>query len=125
MAVNKVKSKLGFKVTLRFMIGLSGREILLLKDIIAYLGCGTLYINTKANKVQYTVTVFSDILKIIIPLVNNCPMVGVKALDFKDWCKVADLMENRRHLTEDGIVEIQQIKAGMNSQRIPAEDPVE
>jgi len=47
VAVNKVKSKLGIKLTLRFMIGLSDREIFLLKDIIAYLGCGTLYINTK------------------------------------------------------------------------------
>lgn len=122
MAVNKVKSKLGIKLTLRFMIGLSDREIFLLKDIIAYLGCGTLYINTKKKPGQLIVTVLSDI---IIPLINNCPIEGVKASDFKDWCKVADLMVKGRHLTEDELIEIQKIKAGMNSKRIFGEDSAE
>jgi len=53
VAVNKVKSKLGIKLTLRFMIGLSDREIFLLKERIAYLGCGTLYINKKKTRTTY------------------------------------------------------------------------
>ena len=67
-------------------------------------------------------TVLSDI---IIPLINNCPIEEVKASDFKDWCKVADLMVKGRHLTEDELIEIQKIKAGMNSKRIFGEDSAE
>jgi hypothetical protein len=99
------------------VIGLSDREVFLLKDIITYLGCGTLYINTKAKSCQLTVAGFSEITDIIIPLINKYPIEGVKALDYKAWCKVADLMVKGRHLTADGLVEIQIIKEEMNTKR--------
>jgi hypothetical protein len=125
VAASKAKSKLGIKASLRFMIGLSDREIFLLRDIITFLGCGTLYINTKAKEAQLTVNGFYDVINTIIPLINKCPLEGVKALDFKDWCKVADLMVKGHHLTADGLVEIQKIKAEMNSKRAACEDPAE
>jgi hypothetical protein len=41
----------------------------------------------------------------------------VKAQDFKDFCKVADLMKEKKHLTEEGLEQIKLIKAGMNTWR--------
>jgi len=38
-------------------------------------------------------------------------------LDFADFCKVAELMKNKAHLTQEGLEEIRQIKAGMNTRR--------
>jgi hypothetical protein len=41
----------------------------------------------------------------------------VKLLDYLDWCKVAKLMQNKEHLTLEGLNKIRQIKAGMNKER--------
>jgi hypothetical protein len=39
-------------------------------------------------------------------------------LDFNDFCKIADLMQNKSHLTPDGLEQIRQIKSGMNRGRV-------
>lgn len=39
---------------------------------------------------------------------------GVKALDFKDWCKIADIIKVGEHLTPQGASKILEIKSGIN-----------
>jgi hypothetical protein len=36
--------------------------------------------------------------------------MGIKYKDFEDFCKVAKLMQNKAHLTEEGLNQIRQIK---------------
>jgi hypothetical protein len=38
-------------------------------------------------------------------------------LDYLDWCKVAELMQNKEHLTASGLDQIRKIKAGINKGR--------
>ena len=45
------------------------------------------------------------------------PILGAKAKDFSDFCKVAKLMEKKDHLTKDGLEQILTIKQGMNRGR--------
>ena len=45
------------------------------------------------------------------------PLLGVKLIDYLDWCKVARLMNEGSHLTEEGIKLIREIKSGMNTGR--------
>ena len=42
---------------------------------------------------------------------------GAKALDFSDFKRVAELMENKAHLTEQGLSQIRSIKSKMNHLR--------
>ena len=53
----------------------------------------------------------------ILPFFKRYPIIGVKALDFADWCKVAELMKEKKHLTKEGLEEIYKIKVGMNKGR--------
>ena len=46
---------------------------------------------------------------------NN--LVGKKALEFKDWCKIAEMMKSKDHLTPSGKELILNIKSGMNKGR--------
>ena len=55
---------------------------------------------------------------IIIPFFDKYPIIGMKALDFADWCKTAELMKNKAHLTPQGLEEIKKIKQGMNKGRV-------
>jgi hypothetical protein len=46
------------------------------------------------------------------------PLEGVKRLNFEDFCRVVSIMESKKHLTNEGLDEIKQIKKGMNKGRI-------
>jgi hypothetical protein len=64
-----------------------------------------------------TIFKFSDLISLIIPSFEQNPLHGVKHLDYHDWCKVAKLMSERKHLTMEGIELIITIKAKMNTGR--------
>jgi len=76
-----------------------------------------MFINSE-DAVVFHVTKFSDITEKIIPFFHKYSIVGVKALDFADFCLVAELMKNKAHLTLEGLDQIRQIKAGMNNERM-------
>ena len=39
----------------------------------------------------------------IIPFFKKYPIEGVKLKDFHDFCKVADMVKDKKHLTKEGI----------------------
>ena len=51
------------------------------------------------------------------PLFHKYSIFGVKALDFADLCKVAEMMKNKQHLTMEGLDQIKKINDGMNTGR--------
>jgi LAGLIDADG endonuclease len=55
----------------------------------------------------------------IIPLFKEYNLQGSKKLDFMDFCKVAELLNNKAHLTEQptGLILILNLKNGMNKGR--------
>lgn len=67
---------------------------------------------------ELTIGSLEDIIKIIIPFFTKYPLQGAKRLDFADFCKVAELMKNKAHLTPEGLDQIREIKSGMNSGRV-------
>jgi hypothetical protein len=60
---------------------------------------------------------FKDIYNKIIPLFNKYNIKGVKSFDFKDFCKIAKLVNEKTHLTIKGSNEILKIKLNMNKGR--------
>ena len=113
--INITKFEKGFYVKLLFIISQHERDKELLVSFIDYLGCGGVYKNK--NTFDYRVSKFTDIEDKIIPFLKNYPLKGVKSLDFYDWCLVARIMKDKKHLTSEGIELIKQIKARMNKGR--------
>lgn len=60
---------------------------------------------------------FSDIHEKILPFIEKYPIFGVKALDYRDICKIVELMKNKEHLTSYGLDQIKKIKGGMYRNR--------
>jgi N-acetylneuraminic acid mutarotase len=77
-----------------------------LKILIDFLECGKVQTkNIKKNNTKYfefRVEKFEDINNKIIPFFVKYPIVGQKLLDFQDFCKVANLMNEKAHLTIEG-----------------------
>ena len=117
--INILKSskKIRETVQLVFQITQHNRDEQLMKSLVSYFGCGR-YVSQKKEFGYFIVTKFSDITEKIIPFFNKYQVVGVKALDFSDFCKAAELIKNKDHLTKKGIDKIHLIKAGMNTKRI-------
>jgi len=114
--LQNIKYKLGFQVQIRFRISQHERDRALLALISKYLKCGTL--QTSRHTVELTIVSLEDIINIIIPFFTKYPLQGAKRLDFADFCKVAELMKNKAHLTPEGLDQIREIKSGMNSGRV-------
>lgn len=79
-----------------------------MENIINYLGCG--YLSVRNDIIDFHVTKFSDIVEKIIPFFNKYPLLGVKQKDFEDFKLVASIISNKKHLTEEGLLKIKEIK---------------
>ena len=108
-------TKAGMGVNLIFSIAQHVRDEQLLKSLIKYLGCGKTYLYKEV--VHFRVTKYSDLSSKIIPFFKKYSIIGVKALDFKDFCIAADMMKDKKHLTKNGLDVIHKIKTGMNRGR--------
>ena len=113
--ISKSKTKLSEAVQLEFKLTQDERDEQLMRCLIKYFNCGETY--KYWTWIDFKVTQLSDITNKIIPLFKKYPIRGVKALDFYDLCKVAEMMKQKKHLTAEGLEQIRKIKAGMNRGR--------
>jgi hypothetical protein len=60
---------------------------------------------------------FEDVYEKIIPFFKKYSLLGVKLINFTDFCEVAELVKNKTHLTESGYKQIVILKSGMNKGR--------
>jgi hypothetical protein len=80
------------------------------------LNCGIVSKHSN-NTVVLTINKFKDIYNKIIPLFNEYKIIGVKNLDYQDFCKIAEIIHKKAHLTLEGLKEIRKIKLNMNKGR--------
>jgi hypothetical protein len=112
---NSPISRLGKEVKLKFIITQHERDIKLMNSFINYFNCGQLYSNGSCS--YFTVSKFDDINNKIIPFFAKFSLIGVKNSNYKDFCKVANLLVQKAHLTQEGLDKIIEMKSGMNKGR--------
>jgi len=112
-----LSSKLGKKVSMRFSLAQHSRDEALIRSLVQYLGIGQVNVRANGNAVDFKITKFDNLINKLIPFFVSNPLIGTKALDFEDFCRIAELMKNKAHLTPQGLEEIQKIKDGMNLKR--------
>ena len=108
-------TKLGYCIRLRITIGQHSRDELLVNKFVSIFQGGFIY--KSKNYISYSVSKFEDIYDKLIPFFNQYKIIGVKLLDFQDFCKAAELINKKAHLTLDGFNEIKEIKSRMNKAR--------
>lgn len=101
---------------LKFSIAQHYRDEVLLKSLINYFGCGNLYKNRETFELVFTN--FTEIEDKIVPFFVKYPIEGIKHSDFQGFCKVANMIKEKRHLIIEGRDIIIKIKQGMNTGRI-------
>lgn len=89
-------------------------------EIQSFFGFNTDLRESKHNedKFYWIVEVTSlNRLNLLIQYLNNYPLLTAKRNDYEDWCKVYQLIADKKHLSEDGKLLIKNIKSNMNKKR--------
>jgi K+-transporting ATPase A subunit len=113
----------GFRIQLHFHLKMQEKDKQLLEKVQNTIGCGAVYFQKeqRANHVQcyrYTVSSQADIFNTVIPFFRQHPLQSYsKNYNFQIFCKIADLVERKAHLSKTGIHKIRALKSKMN-QRI-------
>jgi hypothetical protein len=89
----------------------------LFNNIKKVLGCGFIIKRSNQNMVYLNICKFEDICKIMILIFNKHKIIGVKSLDYLDFCLVAKLVDKKSHLTLKGLEKIRKIILRMNINR--------
>jgi len=105
--------RIPWKVSLCFNVSQGDRVILSLFK--RYLGCGTL--RERVDGVcYYEVNNLNAIIQNVIPFFERFPFLSAKKkADFARFKKLARMISEGRHLTEEGIKEILRIRLAMNA----------
>ncbi len=89
-----------------------------MRSLIEYFGAGKIYKYSEA--IDFRITKIEDITDKVIappPFFDKYKIIGIKSQDFSDFKRVALLIKNKAHLTEEGLDKIRKIKLGMNKAR--------
>lgn len=115
--VDKNKTRqLGWRVQLKFQIGLHTKDLNLLYKLQQYLGgvdIGSIHLARNREMVNYSIDSNKGLSKLIIHL-EKYPLLTKKSVDFMLFKQAVKLVNNKAHLTVQGLNEIVNIKASMN-----------
>ena len=117
--------KLGWQVQPSFTVvqAESSRDVL--DSMASYFGCGKVYVNRRHDNHRedlwrYHVSKFGDLRDVIVPFFERYPLRTAKRDNFAKFAEVIGLIDQRRHLTVPGLIEIAGIAQTMNFRK-PAE----
>ena len=103
-----------WRVQLKFQIGLHTKDLNLLILLQQHLGgIGSIHLAQKRNIVNYSIDSIGDLNKLILHL-EKYPLLTQKAVDFLLFKQAVKLVNNKAHLTVEGLNQIVNIKASMN-----------
>ena len=91
----KDKTITGYTVKLVFKITQHSRDEQIIQSFITYFECGGVYQKGGCAK-DLKVTKLSDIVDKIIPFFQQHKIKGVKHKDFEDFCKVVEMMKEKK-----------------------------
>ena len=114
MIDQNLKRTLGWRVQAKFQIGLHKRDLELVLQLQQFFG-GIGSIGKSGNMVFYSVSSVKDLTSTIIPHFLNYSLLTQKAADFLLFKAVVDLIINKAHLKFEGLNNIINIKASMNT----------
>ena len=105
-------SKNGWQVLPEFVITQGKKSLPALEICKQYFKCGKIFVNTR-----YCVRSIFELHQRIIPFFKEHQLRTHKRNDFEIFSKIVDSMSNRKHLTEEGFIEIAELIQTMNRKK--------
>ena len=116
------KMTLGWQVRPSFDVvqGESSRDAL--EELVRFFGTGRIYRNRRRDNhrealLRYNVYRFEDLRTRIVPFFRENPLRTSKKKNYEKFARIIELMELRRHLSVEGVIEIAEITQTMNHRK--------
>jgi hypothetical protein len=114
--------KLGWQVFPEFVVTQGAKSLLALQALQQFFGCGRIHINNRHDNhkeavYRYCVRSVRDLRKRIIPFFWRNRLRTAKQQAFELFTQVVDLMEQKKHLSLDGLHEIAAVASRINRQK--------
>ena len=121
ISINKnVTMTTGFQVLPEFTVVQHEQDVKVLHALKAFFGCGVVRVNRKdktSTRMAYRVRNVKHLLDIISPFFLEHHLKTQKNVEFRKFRKVLLLMDKGKHLTNEGLEEIQEIVNQMNRKK--------
>lgn len=115
ISVSKRKNTNRYEVQARFIIEVHIKEMDLLLKIQSFFGgVGQISSILNKNACRYSVVGIKDINNFIVPHFIEYPLQSAKRIDFDLWLQCINLLNDKKHLTVDGLIQIVSLKSIMN-----------
>jgi hypothetical protein len=116
------KTTLGWQVQPEFVVVQSASSRDVLEDLRRFFGCGKVYVNHRHDNhredlYRYEVFRFADLRDVIVPFFQEHRLRTSKSENFQKFVSVLRLMEERKHLTESGLIQMAGIVETMNHRK--------
>ena len=106
--------RLGVQVLPELTVVQHQADVQVLYALKEYFGCGVVRKN-HGTRMAYRVRGHQNLLEKILPFFEKHQLKTRKRVDFAKFRKVVRLMDQKEHLTPEGLAKIQKIKDSMNS----------
>ena len=108
------RHKFGWEVRPSFSVSQNKNRSEVLDLFVDYLNCGSIRPNVSDNTLKYEVRSLTDLTTKVIPHFMKYPIISGKRNSFYLFKKVCSLMQEKRHLTKDGLKEILYLAGKIN-----------
>jgi hypothetical protein len=114
--------KMRWQVQPQFVVVQSASSRDVLEDLARFFGCGKVYVNRRYDNhredlSRYCVSKFADLRDVIVPFFQYNPLRTSKQHNFEKFAQVISLMDQGRHLTVSGVIQIAEIAETMNHRK--------
>ena len=119
MNIHKNKNvKSGYSIKLVYQITAHYTELEIMNKIMQFFnGVSRVEYTADGRYVSYRVYKTKDIIKEIIPHLNRYPLQSIRDICYTLWCKSAQCINNKLHLTDDGLNRLLTYKAAFTKKR--------
>ena len=120
--INRAGYRLGWQVDARFAVtqgAKSGDVLFALRD---FFGVGGVYRNRRHDNhredlLRYDVGKIGELVSVIVPFFETNRLRTAKRHDFEAFAKCVELMDKRRHLHPEGLMQVVELAQSMNHQK--------
>jgi len=116
------KSRMGWQVIPEFVVTQGQKSIDSLKELKEFFGCGNIFINHRYDNhrehlYRFCVRSLEDLRRKVIPFFLKNRLRTAKREDFVHFCDVMALIDNKEHLSLEGIAKIAKLTSLMNRKK--------
>ena len=120
--VKNSTTKFGRQIFPEFVITQSGKSLETLKEIQKFFGCGSIVLNKRHDNhhedlYKFCVRSVSELYEKIIPFFQEFTLRTSKKNDFMIFRKIVSMMYKKKHLSQNGFLNIQTLAGKMNRKK--------